>query len=568
MSLSGKRVSSRLAQKALSQPPPPPPLPVQAPPITSHDEDEDVEIYEDYDELDEEDEYDSEAEAQAEAMAQQMTDQLAAEIGKIYHFKSDGTVDPIAPVMRHLLALAENEPRLQSALEDTRISEAGSQSILDLLLGYLNHGQLSDNHTLALSRALLNLLQTPLVDDLEPSPVTGKRKRDQADSHPPPPVPSPFSNALSSDIEARIKAAADAIHRELQSTLSASSSSTSLPPTLKPQLGQIYQFTTTYADAADPSSSSLLREISKLIKDTDILDRSQLAYPPVVDKDTSTAVFPCYRHPCKKLFASTAMLTAHGRTHTAGGKLPLKTTTPAITLQYQCDACKSLFPGRDALRRHQETAGPACTDAAANVIEHRQEAAASGATHEDGEVDPKMLVRAQGAVVRLLSPLRERAERARAAANANRKPEDDTVLELDELGGEVRRTPATPAPVTTPAPAPAPVLSPVPLLSSSSTVAAPSPDIAKDDVPATPVPPPDTSPKHTIEHDPAEPPEMETDAKEENPPLEQDESNRLEEEMMKMMEAAQAEAEAEVMMDMSDIEVDIEGDGDEDEDEL
>lgn len=118
--MSGKRVSTRLAQKAV----PPPPLP-----LLSQEEDEDVEIYEDYDELDDDDEYDSEAEAHAEALARQMTDQLAAEIGKMYHFKSDGTADPIAPVIRHLLSLASSEPRLHSALVETRIAEAWTRRI-------------------------------------------------------------------------------------------------------------------------------------------------------------------------------------------------------------------------------------------------------------------------------------------------------------------------------------------------------------------------------------------------------------------------------------------------------
>lgn len=521
--MSGKRVSTRLAQKAILPPPPPP--------VLAQEEDEDVEVYEDYDELDEDDEYDSEAEAQAEALAQQMTDQLAAEIGKVYHFKSDGTADPIVPVIRHLLELASSEPRLQSALTETRIVDAEQHSILDLLSNYLTSGQLSDSHTLALSRGLLNLLNTPLIEELEPITVIGKRKRDQQEHAPlaaPTPPPQPSNN-----IESRIRAAVDTVHRELISSLEAGPTG-QLSPSIKPQLGQIYQFTTTYADAAESSSSYLLRQISKLIKDTEILDRSQLAYPPIVDKNTSTAVFPCYRHPCSKLFASTSALTAHSRTHATSSTVdPKPKAAPpkvTITLQYQCDACKDLFSGRDALRRHQDNASPACTDATANVIEHREETSsnASGggsAAHEDGELDPEMLARAQDTVVRLQEPLKERAERARAVASASRGTEE-LMVELDELGTEViRRTPVLAVAVPSPIPVPPeqPPSAQAPVAADSMAAAATGTE--------------------TVDHDTVI--------------LQQDENARLEQAMLKMMEDAQAEAEAEVMMDLSDIDVDI-----------
>jgi hypothetical protein len=510
--MSGKRVSTRLAQKAI---PPPPP-------ITTHEEDEDVEINDDdIDELDEDEEYDSEAEAQAEALARQMHDQLAAEIGKVYHFKSDGTADPIVPVMRHLLSIASNEPRLHSVLANTRIAEANQHSMLDMLSEYINIGHLSPPHAIALSRALLSLLDTPLLEELEPTTVIGKRKRDQREHSPLPPPHHPLAN----NTESRIRVAADTVYREILTKLEPGQYG-QLSPAIKPQLGQIYQFATTYADAAEPSSSVILREISKLIKDTDILDRSQLAYPPVVDKDTSTAVFPCYRHPCSKLFTSTSTLTAHTRTHalpTTDSKTKL-TPKVTITLQYQCDACKDLFPGRDALRKHQDNAGPACTDANVNVIEHREEMSADSTTitngrwpnePEDGELDPAMLVRAQDAVVRLQAPLKARAERARSAANAGRKVEE---IELDELGTEVFHR--TPVPKEAPA-------------ATSST---------------TSVPP-------TAPH-------VETDG-EASVTLEKEESVRLEQAVLKLVEDAQAEAEAEIMLESgSDSAIDID-DGDE-----
>lgn len=496
--MSGKRVSTRLAQKAI--PPPPPP------PITTHDEDEDVDINDDVDELDEDEEYDSEAEAQAEALARQMHDQLAAEIGKVYHFKSDGTADPIVPVMRHLLSIASNEPRLHSVLANTRIAEAAQHSMLDMLSEYINIGHLTPPHAIALSRTLLSLLDTPLLEELEPTTVIGKRKRDQHREHPP--LPPPY-HPLANTTESRIRAATDTVYREILTKLEPGQHG-QLSPEFKPQLGQIYQFATTYADAAEPSSSVILREISKLIKDTDILDRSQLAYPPIVDEDTSTAVFPCYRHPCSKLFASTSTLTAHTRTHalpTADSKTKL-TPKVTITLQYQCDACKNLFPGRDALRKHQDTAGPACTDANVNVTEHREETSADPGTitngkspnePEDGELDPAMLVRAQDAVVRLQVLLKARVERARSAANAGRKVEE---IELDELGAGIFH--CTPAPKEEP-------------VAISSTASAP-PSLVKAD-------------------------------HEDSVALEKEDSVRLESAMLKLVEDAQAEAEAEMMLE-------------------
>lgn len=486
-----KRVSNRLAQKAILPPPPP---------ITTHDEEEDVEIYDDVDELDEDDEYDSEAEAQAEALARQMHDQLAAEIGKVYHFKSDGTADPIVPVMRHLLGIASNEPRLHSVLANTRIAEADQHSMLDMLSEYMNIGHLSPPHATALSRALLSLLDTPLLEELEPMTVIGKRKRDQRREHSPLPPPQPPTN----NIESRIRAAADTVYREILTKLEPGKIGR-LSSAIKPQLGQIYQFTTTYADAAEPPYSVILREISKLIKDTDILDRAQLAYPPVVDKDTSTAVFPCYRHPCSKLFANTSTLTAHTRAHTssAADYKPKPTPKVTITLQYQCDACKNLFPGRDALRKHQSNAGPACTDGNVNVIEHREEASVDcgrSAEPEDGELDQAMLARAQDAVVRLQALLKARAERARSAASAGRKME----VELDELGTEVFHRTAAPKEESPP-------------ISSTASLALTRPGVeAVGEVPVT---------------------------------LEKEESAKLEETMLRLVEDAQAEAEAEAMLE-------------------
>jgi len=504
----GKRVSNRLAQKAIPLPSPPP--------ITTHDEEEDVEIYDDIDELDEDDGYDSEAEAQAEALARQMHDQLAAEIGKVYHFKSDGTADPIVPVIRHLLGIASDEPRLHSVLANTRIADADQHSMLDMLSEYMDIGHLSPPHATALSRALLSLLDTPLLEELEPTTVIGKRKRDPRREHSPLPPPHyPTAN----NIESRIRAAADTIYREILNKLEPGKTG-QLSPIIKPQLGQIYQFTMTYADAAEPSSSVILREISKLIKDTDILDRSQLAYPPVVDKDTSTAVFPCYRHPCSKLFASTSALTAHTRTHTSSPadfkpKLPPRVT---ITLQYQCDACKNLFPARDALRKHQDNASPACTDASVNVIEHREEvsddptSAVNGRSvngPEDGELDSAMLVRAQDAVVRLQAPLKARAERARSAAG--RKVQE---IELDELGTEVFHRTKAPKDKSH-------------FVSSNPPLPPTAPHANVDgEVPVT---------------------------------LEKEECAKLEQTMLKLMEDAQAEAAAEAMLERNHSDIDIDG---------
>jgi len=188
-----------------------------------------------------------------------------------------------------------------------------------------------------------------------------------------------------------------------------------------------------------------------------------------------------------------------------------------ITLQYQCDACKNLFPARDALRKHQDNASPACTDASVNVIEHREEASddptfttngGSANGPEDGELDSAMLVRAQDAVVRLQAPLKARAERARSAANAGRKVQE---VELDELGTEVFHR--TKAPKEKPHPV------------SSLPPTAPHAKV-DGDIPMT---------------------------------IETEESAKLEQTMLKLMEDAQAEAAAEAMLEGSHSDIDIDG---------
>jgi hypothetical protein len=423
-------MSKRPTRRTNWSPPPPPPPPI----AIQQDDDVDIENDGEMDELDD-DEYDSEAEAHAEALARQMHDQLAAEIGKVYGLKSDGTPDPIIPIIRHLLDFASTDSRVHSLLTATSVMN-GSYNAFDLLTQYLDLGGLGASISSALSHALLNLLDGSALDQFDPPSVIGKRKRETIEHSPlpppspllhPPTLPALLSVPIPNSIESRIRSATTVALTEL--TDAKTRNVHLLPVSLKPQLGQIYHFTSTYADAADPSSAPILREIGKLIKDTDILDKSQLAYPPT-PSDAPTAVFICYRPSCTKLFDSQIHLSQHYTTsHSPSNQTRSATPSskPKVTLQYQCDACKALFPGRDALRSHQaNAASPACIDASSNVIElqestaspsvsNRLSSSSPGPKQDEGELDPAMLIRAQVDVARLHGPLKERAERARAA---------------------------------------------------------------------------------------------------------------------------------------------------------